>query len=76
MLFYQGAEDPFGSTPIRLAKTGSGIVVYSVGENEVDDGGKVVPGNGERLGRDFGVRLVESPQRGVSLIDNAAPDEQ
>ncbi len=69
-------RDPFDGKPIRFAKTDSGIVVYSVGENTIDDGGQVVPQEGERLGRDFGVRLVEPSKRVLRLIDNAAPDDQ
>ncbi len=33
--------DPFDGRPLRYRRTASGVVVYSVGENGTDDGGKV-----------------------------------
>jgi len=65
-------RDPFNGQAIRIAKTGSGMVVYSVGENAVDDGGEVVPAKGERLGRDLGIRLSDPAERGVRIIEDEA----
>lgn len=63
-------RDPFDGKPIRIAKFDSGIVVYSIGENTIDDGGQVVPLQGERLGRDYGVRLIEPKERGLHIVDD------
>lgn len=65
-------RDPFGGKPIRITRTDSGMVVYSIGENMVDAGGKVMPEGGERFGRDFGIRLMEPKERGLRLIGAAA----
>ncbi len=35
-------EDPFDGTPLRYRRTERGFVVYSVGEDGNDDGGKAV----------------------------------
>lgn len=66
-------RDPFDGNTIHCSKTDSGVVVYSVGENTIDDGGQVVPQEGERFGRDFGVRLVDPADRGPRLIEDPAP---
>jgi hypothetical protein len=37
------SEDPFDGAPLRYKRVGQGFVVYSVGEDGKDDGGKVEP---------------------------------
>jgi len=69
-------RDPFDGRPIRLSRKNSTLVVYSVGENTVDDGGEVVATEGERFGRDFGVRLLEPSERGLCLIDDVTSDDR
>ncbi len=66
-------RDPFDDKPIRYAKTDAGIVVYSIGENGVDDGGEVVPREGERRGLDFGVRVLDPAGRGLRWLDADDP---
>jgi len=58
-------RDPFASQPLRLARRGDGIVIYSLGPNAVDDGGDVVPGAGlgKSRGRDIGIRLWDVDKR-------------
>lgn len=69
--------DPFDGKPLRLAKTDEGIVIYSVNEDELDDGGDV---SWRRTGRDrrpkdVGFRLNAPAYRGVKLIDDPPADE-
>ena len=68
--------DPFDGKPIRSSKADSGITIYSVGENTIDDGGQVMPQERERLGRDFGFRLMDPEERGLRLVDDAAPEDE
>ncbi|MEE9296525.1 MAG: hypothetical protein V3W34_16395 [Phycisphaerae bacterium] len=67
------ASDPFVGQPLRLVSSDEGIIVYSVGENMTDDGGQVVPQAGERLQRDFGVRLLTPSLRGLEFIESSEP---
>lgn len=50
--------DPFSGDPVQLLKTDAGLVVYSIGDNQVDDGGDVVPSQDSRYGPDVGFRLA------------------
>lgn len=68
--------DPYDGKPLRLATTEEGIVVYSVGENAVDDRGEVVPAEGERFGADMGMRLVRPELRRVRFIDTVDSDQE
>jgi len=58
-------RDPFDLQPLRLARRDDGIVIYSVGPNQTDDGGDVVPGAGlaKTRGRDIGIRLWDVAKR-------------
>ncbi len=40
-------DDPFDGKPLRYKKLDKGYVVYSIGENKVDDGGVFDPSGGE-----------------------------
>ena len=46
--------DPFIDSPMQSKQTKDGWVVYSVGENLVDDGGEVVPDNSGSIPVDIG----------------------
>jgi hypothetical protein len=55
---------------MRLARNNGGLVVYSVGYNGVDDGGRVVPVQGEKKPRDRGFRLLDPEFRGLVVVDD------
>ena len=67
--------DPYDGMSIRLASTHEGIAVYSVGENDIDDGGEVVPEAGARFGDDFGIRLLRPELRGLIVLDSQGAEE-
>lgn len=69
------ATDPFDGRPLRFTRTTDGVVIYSVGENGVDDGGSVVPGENERWGKDFGFRLLHPDRRKLRLRPPAPPED-
>jgi ABC-type Na+ efflux pump permease subunit len=56
--------DPFGGAPLRYKKLADGVVIYSVGPDERDDGGDVrSAANTERTGKDLGFRLWDVSRR-------------
>jgi hypothetical protein len=58
--------DPFDGQPLRLARTADGIVVYSIGTDEQDDGGKIIDGSkASDPGQDVGFRLYNPAARGL-----------
>ena len=56
-------NDPFDGTPLKLAKTADGIVVYSVGYDGVDDGGKLNRKQPMAPGADIGYQLWDKEKR-------------
>lgn len=67
--------DAFDGKPIKMKQTDLGIVIYSIGENEVDDGGQV-EFDDHRRPTDFGIRLLRPEHRGLKLIrvtDDSGP---
>lgn len=56
--------DPFSGKEYQYLRTGSGVVIYSVGLNLLDDNGQVFNGAGADS-PDFGYRLWSPRQRGV-----------
>lgn len=65
--------DPFDGKPLRLAKTDQGIVIYSVDEDEKDDGGVVslAPDDKSRKrAPDLGFRLLAAEHRGVLIVED------
>jgi hypothetical protein len=58
--------DPYDGKPLRYARWAEGVVVYSVGEDRIDNGGEVVaPGHPPRgLPADTGYRLWDVAKRG------------
>jgi hypothetical protein len=53
--------DPFANGPIQLRRLPDGLVIYSVGFDRIDDGGRVDPQT--RNGPDQGFRLWDLPVR-------------
>src|SRR5262249_44114941 len=52
----KGLKDPYDGRPIRIKKTAEGLVVYSVGPDGQDNGGKI-GANPMEPGTDIGFRL-------------------
>jgi hypothetical protein len=52
--------DPIDEAPLRYVRTADGVVVYSIGNDRTDDGGKV-----GWSGADVGFRLWDADKRGV-----------
>jgi hypothetical protein len=61
--------DPFDGGPLRLAIVEQGIVIYSIAENKMDDGGVVERKVKRGPSPDVGFRLVLPEQRGVLILD-------
>ena len=61
--------DPFAGRPMRLIETDTGIVIYSIGEDQIDDGGSLTERQGEKQPRDFGFRLLRPEERGLIILD-------
>ncbi|MFT3883543.1 MAG: hypothetical protein QM703_28310 [Gemmatales bacterium] len=57
--------DPNTGKPLFLKALPDGLVIYSVGRDQKDDGGEVLPG--ESPARDVGYRLWNPAQRGINL---------
>jgi hypothetical protein len=57
-------EDPFDGEPLRYVITEEGVVIYSIGEDLVDDGGQVVHDPETHEMRDAGFRLLLPSYRG------------
>ena len=70
--------DPFDGKPIKMKETDLGIVIYTIGDDEVDNDGQVEFGENRRP-LDFGIRLLRPEHRGLKLIrvtEDAAPEAQ
>jgi hypothetical protein len=55
-------RDPHDLQPLRLARRPDGIVIYSVGQDEIDDGG-AIESDGAAKATDIGFRLWDVEQR-------------
>jgi hypothetical protein len=55
--------DPYARQPLRLRRTATGLVIYSVGPDCQDDGGKIDPVNPQARGTDVGFRLWDPALR-------------
>ncbi|NOT00335.1 MAG: hypothetical protein HOP29_06875 [Phycisphaerales bacterium] len=67
-------RDPFDGQPLRMAVTADGITIYSVGENESDDGGDVAKEDASRS-PDVGFRLLRPELRANRITDDPPPGE-
>lgn len=54
--------DPFDAAPLRYGPTENGVVIYSIGPDGQDNGGKL-DSNPHKVGIDVGFRLWNVPQR-------------
>jgi ABC-type transport system involved in multi-copper enzyme maturation permease subunit len=55
--------DPYDGQPLRYRQVADGTVIYSVGPDLVDDGGKLVPSGRGNAGTDLGMRLWNPDRR-------------
>jgi hypothetical protein len=55
--------DPYDAQPLRLRRLQDGLVIYSVGPDGQDNGGKLDPHNPVAPGTDLGFRLWDVAQR-------------
>lgn len=59
-------SDPYDGKPLRLQRTPTGIIVYSIGSDRIDNGGKLFRNTGTFDGTDFGFELWEPKFRGLA----------
>jgi len=62
--------------PLKLAVTDRGIVIYSIGDDTIDDGGDVIAEENKRAGPDIGFRLFDPEHRGVAITDEPRPADE
>jgi hypothetical protein len=55
--------DPYDGKPIRYHRTADGVVVYTLGPDLTDDGGKIDPSRAVAPGTDLGYRLWDVAKR-------------
>ena len=66
--------DPLDGQPLRFKQTDHGILIYSVGIDQKDDGGSVTPADDEHRASDDGFRLLRMDQRRLVILeDNESP---
>jgi hypothetical protein len=67
--------DPYDGQPLRYVRRPDGVTVYSIGNDEVDNGGNVPAERGQLMkeGNDMGVRLFDLSARGLPPIDRKLP---
>jgi hypothetical protein len=56
-------KDPYDGKPLRFKRTPTGVIVYSVGPDMIDNGGKIAAANPLAAGTDIGFELWD--RRGV-----------
>jgi hypothetical protein len=68
--------DPFDRQPVRYHKLLDGLVIYCVGPDRIDDGGRLARGPNATAGTDVGVRLwdVEARRQPAPAAVKAADD--
>jgi hypothetical protein len=55
--------DPYDGKPLRYRRTSDGVVIYSVGPDKTDDGGKLDRKNWMAPSTDLGIRLWDPDER-------------
>jgi hypothetical protein len=65
--------DPFDGRPLRYRRLADGIVIYSVGPDGADDGGRLSDDSSPPAGTDVGVRLWDVPHRRRPAEPEAPP---
>jgi hypothetical protein len=58
--------DPFDSRPLRMRRMPDGLLIYCVGPDRVDDGGKLDRQNAEAANTDIGFQLWDADRRGFA----------
>jgi ABC-type transport system involved in multi-copper enzyme maturation permease subunit len=56
-------RDPYLGTPLRYRRLSDGVVIYSVGPDGNDDGGKIARKNPNAWGTDIGIQLWDPDKR-------------
>ncbi len=67
--------DPFGGQPLRYQRTPEGVVVYSVGVNQTDDGGRPAPRQHRNAG-DLVFRVLAPEHRRKPPVAASEPGEE
>jgi len=67
--------DPFDGEPLRYKTLSDGVVVYSVGPDEADDGGKIDRKHPIETGTDMGCRLWDVKHRRQAARPKPPPPE-
>ena len=62
-LFNDPTIDPFTLKPLCLKQTGNSLIIYSVGEDQIDNGGDVRSDRRPKAPRDIGFILLAPQQR-------------
>jgi hypothetical protein len=65
--------DPFDGQPLRYRRLADGVVIYSVGPDGADDGGRLSDDSSPPAGTDVGVRLWDVPHRRQPAEPEAPP---
>ena len=55
--------DPFDGLPLRYRRLKDGVMIYSIGQDEVDDGGNLDRENPDQPGVDIGIHLWDVAKR-------------
>jgi hypothetical protein len=68
--------DPYDGKPLRYRRVGDGVVIYSVGPDGRDDGGKLDRNNPVTPGTDIGFRLWDVNKRRQAPPENAVDGQK
>jgi competence protein ComGC len=55
--------DPYDGKPLRWKRTPTGLIIYSINKDKIDDGGKLVRENVLAVGSDLGIELWDPTRR-------------
>jgi len=64
-LIKEAPRDPYDGKPLRFKRTPTGILIYSIGPDRTDDGGKLNRNNPLATGIDLGFELWDPQFRGM-----------
>jgi len=69
--------DPFDAKPLRYRRLNDGVVIYSIGPDEEDNGGKLDRGDLKKHGTDIGFRLwnVDCRRQPWHMAVKKTPDD-
>lgn len=62
-LLLQVPIDPFDGQPLRFRPTDEGVIIYSIGEDRIDNGGSIDRKNSAAPDSDLGFELWDPPKR-------------